>query len=99
MGDLMRNVWGESRTSPGFSGGVRDLGPLTPAPGSPYMVSRAPPTHRLGRERLGMRLSIITRREEDLVIAGAKRHELQTPKHHDGPKVKWVKSIRHPGFS
>jgi hypothetical protein len=48
-----------------------------------------------GRERL----SFITRREEDYVIARAKRHELQTPKPHDGAEVKWAKTIRHLGFS
>ena len=39
LGDLMRNVRGESRKGPGFSGGVRDPGPLAPASGSPCMMS------------------------------------------------------------
>ena len=46
-----------------------------------------------------MRLCIITRREEDHVVAGAKGHELQTPKPHDGAEAKWVKTVRHSGFS
>jgi len=44
-------------------------------------------------------LSIVTRWEEDHVIARAKRHELQTPEHHDGAEAKWAKSIHHVGFS
>jgi len=54
---------------------------------------------RLGRERLKTRLSIITRWEEDHVVAEAKRHELQTPKPHDGAEAKWAKTKRHLGFS
>jgi hypothetical protein len=45
-----------------------------------------------------MRLNIVTRWEEDHVIAGAKRHELETPEHYDGVEAKWVKIVRHPGF-
>jgi len=92
-GDPMRNVRGECQMSPGFGNRGRDPGPLTPTPGSPYMVSRAPPTHWLWWDWLGTRIGVVMRWEKDHVIVGAERHELQTPKHHDGAEVKWVKSV------
>ena len=54
--------------------------------------------HRLWRDWLETRLSIVMRWEEDHVIARAKRHELQTPKHHDGVEAKWAKLVSHPDF-
>jgi len=99
MGDLMRNVRWEGLKRLGPRNGVRDPGPLTPALGSPSMMPRASSAHWLGRERLRTRLSVITRREEDHVVARAKGHELQAPKPHDGVETKWVKTVRHPGFS
>jgi len=98
MGDLVRNMRGEGRTGPRLSGRIRDPGSLTPPPGSPSMMSRAPPTHWLWWDRLGARLDIITWREEDHVTAKAERHELQTPEHHDGATAKWVKSVCHPSL-
>jgi len=54
--------------------------------------------HWLWWNWLGTGLGVVTRREEDHVIAGAKRHELQTPKHHDGVETERAKSVCHPGF-
>jgi len=98
MCDLMRNMRGEGRTDPRLSGRVRDPRPLTPPSGTPRMVSRAPPTHQLRWDRLGARLGVTTWWEEDHVIAGAERHELCTPKHHDGAEAEWVESVCHPDF-
>ena len=98
VGDLMRNMLGEGLERPGLKNGVRDPGPLSPTLGSPCMVSRASPMHRLGRGKLRTRLDVISRWEEDHVIARAKGHELQTPKPHDGVEAKWVKIVQHSGF-
>ena len=83
---------------PCLGGWVREPRLLTPPPGTPCMVPRAPPAHWLRWDRLGVRLGVTTWWEVDHVIAEAKRHELQTPKHHDGTETKWVESVCHPGF-
>jgi len=98
MGDLVRDMRGEGRIGPCLGGRVRDARPLSPTSGSPCMMPQAPPTPRLRWDRLETRLGVVTRWEEDHVVAGAKRHELQTPKHHDGAKAEWAKSVYHPGF-
>ena len=43
MGNLVRNMRGEGRTSPGLDGRIRDARPLTPAPGSPCMMPERVP--------------------------------------------------------
>ena len=47
VGNLVRNMRGEGWPGPGLGGGVKDAGPLTPPPGTPCMMPRAPPTHWL----------------------------------------------------
>jgi len=89
---------GEILGCPALGNGVRDPGPQSPTPGSPCMMSRVSPAYQLGQERLRTRLSVITRWEKDHVVAGAERHELQTPKPHDGAEAKRAKTIRHLGF-
>ena len=98
MGDLMRDMRGVNLGCPTPSSEVGVPRPLLPLSGTPSMMSQASPVHRLGRERLRMGLGVITWREEVHVIAGAKRHELQTPKHNDSAGVKPAKTIRHLGF-
>ena len=98
MDDPVWDVQGEGRTGPFLGGSVRDPGPLTPSPGSPRMMPRAPPAHWLWWDRLGAKLGIVTWWKEDHVIAGAKRHELQTPKHHDSAEAERAESICHLGF-
>jgi len=98
MGDLVRDMRGEGRTGPCLGGRVRDSRPPTPAPGSPYMMPRAPPTHWLWWDRLGIGFGVVIGWKEDHVIARAKRHELQTPEHHDGAEAEWAKFVCHLGF-
>jgi len=97
MGDLVRDMRVEGRTGPRLGGRVRDSRPLKPAPGSPCMMPRAPPTHWLWWDRLRAGLGVVTW-WKDHVIARAKRHELQTPKHHYGAEAEWAESVCHPSF-